>query len=482
MRTTDIDAELVASNPWWRDPEGWRETDVQLRAAGRSELRYEPRPLRDLEEGGLYILRGPRRVGKSTAVKQLVAELLDAGSPPRTVLYVSVEGRSAQDVVDIVRRGATRWLQGDPGRRVWLIDEITGARGAWPEHIKRLRDSDPAFSADTVILTGSSAAKFDEARKLLAGRRRAERSDRTLFQMGFADVAGALGVELPEPPGWQPSELSDKAAVEDAVDRYRPWMPALIDAWDHYLSVGGYPQAVAAERKGPAEGEGVVLTESLLDVIHGDAFQGAGLTETQTETILRSISSSLGSLFSVQGLADAVGLAFATARDRLDALRRAFVAFPVHREQGLAPKPRSQSKWYFSDPRLARLAADLGVGNPPHLTMLSEQQVAVALLRALEAASPGAAVRHDRLLYYRSRTGAEIDFVSPSFPASCVESKFVDRRWGRAFQTIEASGRSAGVVATRSGVRRHEGGWALPAGLLAFLLSPAPQRPHLDRR
>ena len=110
-----------------------------------------------------------------------------------------------------------------------------------------------------------------------------------------------------------------------------------------------------------------------------------------------------------------------------------------------------------------------GAGTAPDMTALSEQQLAVALLRALEAESPGAAVRHDSLLYYRSRTNAEIDFVSPSFRQVCVESKFVDRGWGRAFQTIEASGR-AGVVATRSGTQEHDGGWALPAGLVAFLL------------
>lgn len=471
MRATEIDSELVVSNPWWRDSEGWERTDVQLRTVRRSPLLYEPRPLRDITAGGLYILRGPRRVGKSTALKQFIAERLKSGTHPRSILHMSVEGRSAQDVADMVRRGAARWLEGDPGERIWVIDEITGVQGAWPEHIKRMRDGNLAFSTDTVVLTGSSAARFDEASKLLAGRRNAARSDRTLLQMGFADVARALGADLPESPSWRVSDFADGRAVELAVSQYRPWIPALVDAWDHYLSVGGYPQAVAAALETPGGNENAILTESLWDVIHGDAFEGARLTQTQTQIILRSISSSLSSLFSVQGLSKAVDVAFATAQSRLDSLRRAFVAFPVHREQGLAPKPQSQSKWYFTDPRLAGLAADFGAGSPPDATALSEQQLAVALLRALEEESPGAAVRHDRLLYYRSRTGAEIDFVSASFPASCVESKFVDRGWGRAFQTIEASGRSAGVVATRSGVQRHDGGWALPAGLVAFLLS-----------
>ena len=405
-------------------------------------------------------------------MKQFIAEWLRGGSRPRTVVHVSVEGRSAQDLVEILRRAASDWLSGQPGERLWVIDEITGVAGAWPEHIKRLRDNHPGFSADTVVLTGSSSAAFEEARKLLAGRRNAERSDRTLFQMGFVDVARSLGHELPASPGLRVADLGDVDALGDMVSDHRPWLQDFIDAWDRYLQVGGYPQAVAAElnEKGQESAERA-FTDSLWDVIHGDAFAGSGLTHTQTQTILRSLASSLTSLFSVNSLAGAVSLHHSTVERRLDALRRAFVAFPVPREQGLAPRERSQPKWYFTDPRLARLASGFGAGSEPDTTALAEQQLAAALLRALEEEWPGAAMRHDRLLHYRSGTGAEIDFVSASFPTTCVESKFVDRGWGRAFQTIQASGRPSGVVATRSGLNRHHGGWALPAGLVAFLVS-----------
>lgn len=60
--------------------------------------------------------------------------------------------------------------------------------------------------------------------------------------------------------------------------------------------------------------------------------------------------------------------------------------------------------------------------------------------------------------------------MSPDVPNACIESRYVDRGWGRAFQTIEASGRSVGLVATRSGLERRDGGWALPAGALVYLL------------
>lgn len=395
---------------------------------------------------------------------------IEGGRDPRTILYASVEGRSARDVANLIHRGAEHWLGGDPGERLWLLDEITGVRGAWPARVKRLRDTHSSFADDTVVLTGSSSAQFDEAQKMLGGRRRAERSDRVLFQMRFVELVRALGEEeLPPAPGVSPAELADADRLEKAIRHVRPWMPTLIERWEDYLRIGGYPQAVSAHLS-PDEDRESVLQGALWDVIHGDAFGGAELTQTQTQAILRRLTASLTSLLSARAVARDANISDRTARKRLNALRRAFVAFPVHREQGLAPKPRSQSKWYFTDPALTRLAAGRGAGRAPDLSALSEQQLALALLRRLERDSPGAAIHHDRLLYYRSSSGAEIDFVARDFADTCVESKYVDDRWGHAFKAIAASGRSVGIVATRSGARAHEDGWTLPAGVVTYLL------------
>lgn len=469
MRTTDIDSELVSANPWWRDVETWEQRDVQLRDARRSPLTYRPRPLDDLTPGGLYILRGPRRVGKSTALKQFVRERLEDGHPPRRILHVSVEGRSAQDVTDIVRRGSEAFLEGEPGHRIWLLDEITDVQGGWPAAIKRLRDHDPDFSDDTVVLTGSSTTGFDEARKLLGGRRGASDSDRVLFQMRFTDVLEALGTPLPPSPLLALEDLEDLDVLDEALSDVRPRVSDLVEGWNRYLRTGGYPQAVSAALTNDDD-QRAVLVEALWDVVHGDAFADARLTQTQTQTLLRRISASLGSLLSERSVADKIDMSRDATKRRLDALRRSFLTFPVHREQGLAPKERSQSKWYFTDPLLARLATSRGAGQAPDPAVLSEQQVGLAILRVLEREEAGAAIEHNRLLYHRSATNAEIDFMSPDFPNACIESKFVDRGWGRAFQTIEASGRSVGLVATRSGIERHESGRALPAGVLVYLL------------
>ena len=93
----------------------------------------------------------------------------------------------------------------------------------------------------------------------------------------------------------------------------------------------------------------------------------------------------------------------------------------------------------------------------------------MALLRNLERHKPTGLTAYDRLLYYRSATGAEIDFVGKDLAGLAVECKYVDDRWGREMQTIAASP-WFGVMATRSGADERPEGLAVPSPILSLLL------------
>ena len=125
--------------------------------------------LSDLAPGGLYILRGPRRVGKTVAVKGEIRELIAGRVPPRRIVHMAVDGLRSRDLGLLV--DAADGLMPDEGHRYWFIDEITGIADGWPERVKWLRDNDSRFRTDTVVLTGSSAADLTGATKALAGRR-----------------------------------------------------------------------------------------------------------------------------------------------------------------------------------------------------------------------------------------------------------------------------------------------------------------------
>ena len=117
---------------------------------------YAAGVLNELAPGGLYVLRGPRRVGKSVEIKRTIEVLIASGIAPRGIVHAAVDGWRAADLGRLV--SAARLLMPRGGPRCWFIDEITGITDGWPEQIKWLRDNDAQFRNDTVVLTGSSAS------------------------------------------------------------------------------------------------------------------------------------------------------------------------------------------------------------------------------------------------------------------------------------------------------------------------------------
>jgi hypothetical protein len=91
---------------------------------------------------------------------------------------------------------------------------------------------------------------------------------------------------------------------------------------------------------------------------------------------------------------------------------------------------------------------------------------------AMESQRPGSFVDGSDVLYARTPSKTEIDFVGPRLEVA-VESKYVDANWKREAQTVAARyGR--GVVATRRVLNLDGSVWAVPAGLLAWLVTPRP--------
>ena len=477
MRAGEIQARLAHTNLWWARPDGWPERDPDLREAAEAPFRYASGALADLEPGSLYVLRGPRRVGKSVELKRTIESLIAAGVDPRSIAHMSVDGWSSDDLGALVR--AAGRLMPPHGGRWWFIDEITSVSGDWPAQLKWLRDNDPRFRHDTVVLTGSSSSGLRESIGELAGRRGpASNPDRLMLPVGFrtfvrltSDAAATGGTpDGPEELPRLPLAALTPSRLRDAAYRLAPWLHALTDTWEDYLRVGGFPQAISSHvrRRWPDES----LRTALMGVISGDAFQRSRLSDLQVAEMLRRLSKGLGSPHNTANLAREIGVSPATARHRIDDLRESFVVWPVHRQKGLRPHLRAQEKIYFTDPVYTQLA--LPTGEPPQgpdETMLSEQQLAMALRRCIDRDHVNGSAGFGHVLYYRSNGGAEIDFVGPGFSGLAIESKYVNGRWRRsAGRTMLASG-WRGVVATRTELDLDDPQLlAMPSAMLAWLI------------
>lgn len=466
MITTSEMERRLARTAWWSRPQGWAADDPDLRGARNSSIEYTAGALRNLVSGGLYLLRGPRRVGKSVEVKKTIRALIEGGEDPRRILHVAADNLIARDLRKMV--DASTAVASVDGPRFWFIDEITAITDGWPAEIKWLRDNDPRFSVDTVVLTGSSATGLDEAVKALAGRRgNAIDSDRVLLPMPFRDF---LHLTRGGPPANRidPLAITDLTpdALDDAARDIVPWMDDLARGWDAYLSVGGFPRSVDFHIRGTDD---AVFRQELLDIVYGEALRRARWSKSQTDAFVRRLARGLGAPANYSDIATDIGGSATLVRNRIDALRDAFVIWPCHRERGLRPHLRAQEKVYLTDPVFARLTRR--PQRRPDPGILSEQQLGIALLRSREREAPGTILDYDAVLHHRTPTRKEIDFVGPHFGGIAIESKYVSGdRWRRAIPTMKSS-RWRGVVATRDALDLTDPeAMAVPTGMLAWII------------
>jgi predicted AAA+ superfamily ATPase len=462
--------EIARMNPWWRSPE-WAEADHDLRSVRDSGLGYRSPCLDNLRPGGLYLLRGPRRVGKTVSVKQAIQSLLASGVPPLAIVRVAADGWASGDLRTLVQNVALPPAPEGLGRW-WFIDEVTAVKGDWATQVKWLRDNDPTFTSATVVLTGSNAESLTSAAGTLAGRRgRVADTDRTLLPMGFRTFAQLLTPELAALPRLAIGRMHSPEAAE-AYRAALPWLDDLVRLWEVYLQYGGFPAAVAAARQ--AQPIPAWFVDDLFSVLHRDAFAASRLSESQTSALVARLWASIGSPANTSGIGVDVGISHDAVARHIGYLRDSYLLWscPQTADGAFLRRERSPEKLYAIDPVIARLAHLRNPARPDlDITILAEMQVGMALRRATFAG--GWRWTADEVIFYhRTRSRKEVDFVGEPLAGAAVEGKYAETgRWHGESVTIGASS-WLGILTTRNVLdcSDPDGTWAVPAGMLTALV------------
>lgn len=462
--------ELARTNPWWRDGD-WVGKDADLQQVLDANLGYRSSCLDDLTEGGLYLLRGPRRVGKTVALKQTIDTLIRHGVHPQSIVRIAADAWSANDLRTVVQNISLPRLP-DGARRWWLFDEITATVGDWASQIKWLRDNHLEFARATVILTGSNAGSLTAAAGVLAGRRGpVSNADRTLMPVGFQTFARLLEPSLPEVPHMRLSELHG-ARSREVYDDLLPWLDMLVTTWEKYLSYGGFPVAVTAARAGIAIPQWFV--DDIFNVVFRDAFSSSQLSETATLGLLERLMQSMATPANMSKIGSDLAITQNVVARHVRYLEDSYLLWgcPQKADKSWTERASAHDKLYAIDPLVARLPYHRNHARSDiDLTVLAEMQVGMALRRA--AYRDGLPWAGDTSVFYvRTPTRKEIDFVSELLAGTAIEVKYVEGgNWGGEAATVNASS-FAGLLTTRN-VLQHpddDSAWAIPAGILAYLI------------
>jgi hypothetical protein len=165
-----LEANLARLNPWWQGA-----PQAPLPPVRRWAFDIA---LKNLRAGlaPITVISGPRQVGKSTLVRQMIQSLLDKSVDPAHILYVQFdelpELRGIKEPILRLsdwfekRLGKTFNTLRHEGRQAYLFFDEVQNLGEWAPQLKFLVDN----SAVRVLVTGSSALRIEQGRDSLAGR------------------------------------------------------------------------------------------------------------------------------------------------------------------------------------------------------------------------------------------------------------------------------------------------------------------------
>jgi len=466
---------MLEVNPWWRHPTRWEESDQDLRDARLNALRhYDPSPLEGITAPGLILFMGPRRSGKSVAVKRTICRLIAAGTDPLAIAFCPCETLRAQDLRRIIKLTEDLTPNVPAGQRYWFFDEITSVP-QWAKGLKQLRDQTILRQA-CVVATGSSTGDLREARGELGGREGESGEVRVLLPMGFRpfvrEMYPQLYADLPS-ESFAPTDLQSDAA-RHYLGRLGPSVDDATLAWERYLSVGGFPRAVADIATGAID-VAPQTANGLWNILVGDVLRVGAMSDRDVKALLSALARSLCSPLNVSNLTDELDIGDRkTAKDRVDRICASLYAWRASvSHNGTTRVKAGQDKLYFIDPLIARLPSirDHRI-RPLHISKLSEQQIGTSLTRVIARHHLPAVLDEEAVLVRRNPdSGAEIDFVG-DLVGTPIESKYVSQGWRAETDALQAH-YGHGIVAKHDILDLRDHIWAMPAALLAWMINDA---------
>jgi len=170
-------------NPWWAEPQGhWRDDLPDYRRPIVQDM------LTDIKELSQIIsITGPRRVGKTTALRQVICHLLaERDIPPGHILYFSFDDPEVFGSEELQRVIFDRLIEQmkvapkEQNTRYFFLDEIQRLP-KWELYLKRYYDL--KFPIRFVISGSASSAIFRQSQESLLGRIK----DRHLLPFSFRE-------------------------------------------------------------------------------------------------------------------------------------------------------------------------------------------------------------------------------------------------------------------------------------------------------
>jgi uncharacterized protein len=404
----DIRLRLQRDNPWWSDgqvmiPESAYQRRVYFAPFKALALNFDVRRA--------PILLGPRRVGKTVIIKQLIGDAIASGMDCNSILYASIDapiysGMSLENFLEFMPTGGTP-------QKLVIFDEIQYLLD-WETHLKDLVDNYPKIK---FIASGSAAAALRlKSKESGAGRF----SEFMLPPLTFYEFLNFTGKN---------DELIDHRGERLYVAKD---INALNVSFIDYLNYGGYPEAVLNEQI-RRNADQFIRSDIVDKVLLKDLPSLYGINDIQGLNKLFSfLAYNAGNEASLENIASQSGLTKPTIRRYIEYLESAFLIIKlstVDDNCGTLLRERN-FKVYLNNPSMrAALFAPVAPEDTDRIGHLAESAIFAQWQHS---------VNFGQLRYARWRNQGEVDIVylhnASGKPHWIGEIKWSDRVNGNRYE------------------------------------------------
>jgi predicted AAA+ superfamily ATPase len=357
-------ADITEQNPWWSQGKDFVRYDPRLTRA--KPIFFERKQI-PLEKENIYILRGPRQVGKTTYLKDLVRKLIEKGIPPRDILYLSLDFFTSRREL---RNAITYFLESrrDAPQTFFLMDEITSLED-WNLELKYMADQG-ILQRGTILATGSSTARLKEKGERLPGRG-LEGNEHYIKPLSFREfIRQSVPTDLIASSGELRHTLdrlksvlptctldlsSDIEAMKKEIEKILPFKKELGYLFRLYLVTGGTPGVINHYFSNRFLQEKDTLESAIAEIFIRDVlgdFSRLHKQEIITRQILKAILGRYASRYSFSTLAADIQKTHVTTIEYLEFMEESFISFVQYAYDFNTKdiKAKGDKKIYFFDP------------------------------------------------------------------------------------------------------------------------------------
>ncbi|MFB6199597.1 MAG: ATP-binding protein [Candidatus Nanohaloarchaea archaeon] len=350
---------LRTVNVWWEGepvPESIEQSDYK-----RNDFHYIID--RVCKDNQVIPIHGPRQVGKTTIVGQIITDLIEQeGVDPRKIVYINMENSkvmpdSEEVIKDSLEAYETNVLKKAFNRteeEIYIfIDEIQKAEN-WPEDLKRYTD---IYSNLKFIVTGSISTLIDEqAKETLVGRldpylmlpakyveypESKENIDQDRISGRFNQLRGSLknAVEQGDPEIY----LDELKTAKGNLKRLQPELKSLKN---DYLLKGGYPAVISLNYVNAFNR----LDNDIKSTVTGDIPSVFSVQKPEKMLKLLELAAySSGQKINVEKMARTTNLSNSTVEEYLKYLEEFFLISRSERYSGTPYDTSGKEKIYVPD-------------------------------------------------------------------------------------------------------------------------------------